>query len=139
MRRITAVTLRMNRVQEMIDERRHELPVGLAKELLEACRDEALYRITYTTVIAVPRMDTCDDEPTAEVELLSDTKTQIVELDTSPLPLIWYEFLRHGKLNTSWLSRDMPFTVHTGNMDKPTVIVVHSIVPLHASKRAREE
>ena len=31
----------MSRVQELIDERRSDLPVGLARELLDACREEA--------------------------------------------------------------------------------------------------
>ena len=43
----------MSRVQELIDERMKELPTGLAKELLEACKAEAeampeLYRLTVT-------------------------------------------------------------------------------------------
>ena len=42
----------MSRVQELIDERMRELPVGLARELLEACREEAnarpqLYRVSH--------------------------------------------------------------------------------------------
>ena len=42
----------MNRVQELIDENMSELPVALAKKLLDACKEEAdavpmLHTVTY--------------------------------------------------------------------------------------------
>jgi hypothetical protein len=48
----------MNPIQEMIDEQKHEMPVALAKKLLDACKAEAeakpkLYRVTVTRVNAV--------------------------------------------------------------------------------------
>ena len=126
----------------MIDERRDELPLELAKDLLDACKEEAdaapkLYRITYTTVIAVPHIDNCDDETTAEVEMLSDTTKKIVEVaqndcdsfDASDI----HNLLYHGRINMHFVGhveREAPVKLHGYAMGRPTVLIVHSIAPL---------
>ena len=71
----------MNRVQEMIDERKDELPVGLAKELLDACKAEAesrpkLYRVTYTSVRTIAYHSELDGP---EARMVSETMTVIAQ------------------------------------------------------------
>ena len=49
----------MNRVQELIDENKEQMPMALAKVLLDACKEEAdntkqLYKLTWTMVARRP-------------------------------------------------------------------------------------
>ena len=72
----------MSRVQELVDERMSELPVGLAKELLEACREETaarprLYRVSMTTVKAK-----CDgEEATLDASITKTVVAEAVQYD----------------------------------------------------------
>ena len=71
----------MSRVQELIDERMKENPMGLAKELLEACKAEAeampeLYRLTVTWVTAMAYIDKQHD-PAAKLSTSKQTLTSI--------------------------------------------------------------
>ena len=66
-------------ILELIDERRDELPLGLAKTLLEACADQPrLYRVTVTRVTAVPYIELVDDETEALVKMQTSTQTLIL-------------------------------------------------------------
>ena len=104
----------MSRVQELIDERRSELPVVLAMELLEACREEAsarpqLYRVSMTKIQA--KADGCD--PTLDV---GATKTVIAEAirgmadssDARKLLHLEVEAAFHPK----WLQESKPIMIH---------------------------
>ena len=125
----------MSRVQELIDERRSELPVGLARELLEACREEAsarpqLYRVSMTKVQA--KADGGD--PTLDV---GATKTVIAEAirgmadssDARKLLHLEVEAAFHPK----WLQERKPIMIH----DHDELCIIHSIEP-YVPKRARE-
>jgi hypothetical protein len=121
----------MNRVQELIDERREEFPVGLAKQLLEACRDEAqtLYKVVATHIFATST-DDC-------VQMVSSQQTHVVEVmdvdqfrasNRCALDL----FLREACMVESWTRMQLPTTV-TSTGDH--MLVIHSIQPFR--KRAR--
>ena len=135
----------MNRVQELIDENMDQMPTGLAKTLLEACKAEAdakpkLYRITLTRVTSVPYMCEIDDEPEASVKLRDLTETFIVEVidDAAYKKLNGYpwetDLIAEGMLHESWLSYSMPQIRNLGT----SMLIVHSIVP-YVAKRGREE
>ena len=69
----------MSKVQELIDERKRELPVDLVKELLDACKAEAeatkqLYKLTWTMVDSHAHVVEVKDEPdVARVKLSHKT------------------------------------------------------------------
>ena len=74
----------MNRVQELIDEHKSEMPTMLAKQLLDACKEEydcttKLYRIVVTKVTSVTYTEYSDDEIEAHCKLQSSTQEVIVE------------------------------------------------------------
>ena len=74
----------MNRVQELIDENMGQMPVALAKELLDACKEESdntkqLYKLTWTMVDSRAHVVEVKDEPDfACVKLSHKTQTLIV-------------------------------------------------------------
>jgi hypothetical protein len=142
----------MSRVQELIDERMGDLPVGLAKDLLEACKEEAearpqLYQLTWTTVSSHASVEHVDDEDFAQVKLSHQTQTLIVEavdeLADHPEPVLHPGKTRagdmphHGMVLKSWLKRAMP-RVHAEYAVSDSMIVIHSIVPYEPHKRSRE-
>ena len=74
----------MNHVQELIDENKDKMPTALAKQLLDACKEEAdatkLYKLTWTMVDSHAHVVEVEDEPNhAEVKLSHKTQTLIVE------------------------------------------------------------
>jgi hypothetical protein len=152
----------MSRVQELIDERMADLPVGLAKDLLEACKEEAearpqLYQLTWTTVSSDVVLDASvehvDDEDFARVKLSHQTQTLIVEavdeLADHPEPfshrhprgnprkMCAGDMPHHGMVLKSWLKRAMP-RVHAEYAVSDSMIAIHSIVPYEPHKRSRE-
>ena len=148
----------MSRVQELIDERMADLPVGLAKDLLEACKEEAearpqLYQLTWTTVSSHASVEHVDDEDFAQVKLSHQTQTLIVEavdeLADHPEPfshrhprgnprkMCAGDMPHHGMVLKSWLKRAMP-RVHAEYAVSDSMIVIHSIVPYEPHKRSRE-
>ena len=128
----------MNRVQELIDENKAQMPTALAKRLLDACKAEAdakpkLYRIVVTRVTSVVAIE--DD--TAVVKLQDLTQSLIVELvDRFDIRFGYdvLDLLGKGMLSEAWLDKPVPFVVNRDDH----MLVVHSIVP-YVPKRAREE
>ena len=127
----------MSRVQGLIDEHNSELPVGLARELLVACREEAntrpqLYRVSMTKVQA--KADVGD--PTLNV---GATKTVIAEAirgifrgessDARKLLHLEVEASFHPK----WLQELKPIMIH----DHDELCIIHSIKP-YVPKSARD-
>ena len=136
----------MNRVQEMIDEHRNEMPVSLAKDLLEACRDEAqaqprLYKIKLTHVRATPFLTEVDGDPEASVKLCGATRTLIVEAvddeawrKTSGC---FFDKLNKGMVSKNVLDRTMPMLYAYGDDE---VYIWHSVEPfVPHSTRARSD
>ena len=74
----------MNRVQELIDENKEQMPTALAKVLLDACKEEAdntkqLYKLTWTMVDSHAHVVEVKDGPDfACVKLSHKTQTLIV-------------------------------------------------------------
>ena len=74
----------MNRVQELIDENKEQMPMALAKVLLDACKEEAdntkqLHKLTWTMVDSHAHVVEVEDEPDfARVKLSHKTQTLIV-------------------------------------------------------------
>jgi hypothetical protein len=81
----------MNHVQELIDENKDKMPTALAKQLLDACKEEAdatkLYKLTWTMVDSYTHLVEDEDEPNhVEVKLSHKTQTLIVEaVDKKPV------------------------------------------------------
>ena len=124
----------MSRVQELIDERRSDLPVGLARELLDACREEAtsrpnLYRVSMTKIQAKVK----DDEPILDV---GATKTVIAEATYGVADSSDVHILSHleteAALQPRWIRERKPFFIY--NFDE--LCIIHSIEPY--LKRGRE-
>jgi hypothetical protein len=133
----------MSRVQELIDEHKHEMPTGVAKELLDACAEDAktnrLYRVVLTKV-AVFSFLNGEGEP--EVKMDDEVMTLIVEpANKQELQMprggvnaaLW--LTREGKMSKEWLKLRLPATVHSGF---DYVLVLHSITP-YVPKRERAE
>jgi hypothetical protein len=126
----------MDRVQEIIDERRDELPVGLAKELLEACSTQPkLYRVEVTRITAVTfAYVSHEDELTSDVKMQTVTQTLIVEsVGDAPKYSGVCGFLHGGWIPEAWVSMRTPCTMPIGDDE---VWIVHSIKPYR--KRPRE-
>ena len=73
----------MNRVQELIDQNKEQMPVALAKLLLDACKEEAdntkqLYKLTWTMVDSHAHVVEVEDEPNqAEVKLSITNRAEV--------------------------------------------------------------
>ena len=137
------MSLSMNHVQELIDEHKHELPVGLAKELLEACKQDAetkpiLYKVSMTTVKAVAYDQNIDDELSACVKLVHDTQSIITELYTPSEDVVTPHSLnlfKQGFIHKRWLEFSLPHTIEDSD---DGLIVLSSITPFEPQrKRAR--
>lgn len=123
--------------------------------LLDACKEEAdatkqLYTLTWTTVEAHAHVEHIeDDEDIAQVKLVRNTETLIVEamdhlpnhpyhanLYGSPCKLKSTEMPHRGMVLASWMKLSMPHVV----ADHPSkLVVVHSIVPYEPKKRLRNQ
>ena len=143
----------MNRVQELLDENKDQVPTGLAKVLLDACKKEAdatkqLYTLTWTTVEAHAHVEHIeDDEDIARVKLVPKTQTLIVEaIDHlpdhprlgSPCKLNSIEMPHNGMVLASWMRRPMPNVVFDRD-GSSKLAVIHSIVPYEPQKRLRDQ
>lgn len=144
----------MNRwVQELIDENKDQLPTGLAKVLLDACKDEAdatkqLYTLTWTTVDAHGHVEHIeDDDDIAQVKVVTKTQTLIVEAvehlpdhpeHGSPCKLKSTEMPHRGMVLASWMKLSMPKVIYDP-FDPSKLVVVHSIVPYEPKKRPRDQ
>ena len=130
----------MDAIQEKIDENRDQMPVALAKQLLDMCKAQAskqprYYRMLSTHVTAFSYVD-ADDDPTSLLKTFKQTR--IVELKGRSLhtdqafPSI-KEWIDLGFFDEKWLSWDLPHSIEDGS----SVLVIHSIAPA-SSKRARD-
>ena len=134
----------MNPVQELIDEHMDQLPVSLAKKLLDACKAEAeakpsLYRITFTKITYSARV-MHEDEATeyADVQLQHYTQTMIVEAILRWSGRRPVDLLAEGKIEERWLEQPLPLV--WGDEDDSYKLVVSSIEPYDAAnKRARAD
>ena len=128
----------MNRVQELIDENKHNMPDQLAKDLLDACMEEyeqgRLFRVTLTRVQAVPYTEDVGDAIEAAVKMVASKQHLIVqELDRHVCGNA-YTHLNDGKLSHGWRDWRLPTTLARGDDE---LLVVHSIEPFSADKRRR--
>ena len=130
----------MDPVQEMIDEHKHEMPVALAKKLLDACKAVAeerpkLYRVTVTRVTAVTWIKEGGDDDCDEPMLKMQHRTQMLLLEASDLdtrcPVLMMD---RGKMWDGWLKLPLPCTIERGD---DGLTIVHSITP-YVHKRSRE-
>lgn len=143
----------MNRVQELIDENKDKIPTGLAKVLLDACKEEAdatkqLYALTWTTVEAHAHVEHIeDDDDIAQVKLVPKTQTLIVEAmehlpdhpeHGSPCKLKSIEMPHRGMVLASWTKLSMPRVI-CDEFDPSKLVVIHSIVPYESKKRLRNQ
>lgn len=142
----------MNRVQELIDENKDQMPTALAKVLLDACKEEAdatkqLYTLTWTTVEAHAHVEYVQDEDDiARVKLVPKTQTLIVEAvghlqdhpeHGSPCKIHSIEFPHHGMVLASWMKLPMP-NVIVDPLYPSKLVVIHSILPYEPKKRLRD-
>ena len=152
----------MNRVQELIDENKEQMPMALAKVLLDACKEEAdntkqLYKLTWTMVDSQAHVVEVEDEPDfARVKLLHRTQTLIVNavdhLPDNPnghgAKIRAIELPNHGMVLQGWVDiftkqPSMPLVMMPcddmayGRTDY--MIVVNSIVPYELKKRLRDQ
>ena len=123
----------MNPVQELIDVHMSEMPTGLAKQLLEACRDEyertKLYRVTFTRVKSFAYVDDCEPHcklMTSEHSLIVETITAEEMMMTTGLCT---DLLDKSIILEMWVQEDFPFTLHHGVDPADAVTIIHSIVP----------
>ena len=151
----------MNRVQELIDENKGQMPMALAKVLLDACKEEAdntkqLYKLTWTIVDSHAHVVEVEDEPDfALVKLSHKTQTLIVKA-VDQLPdnpdghggnIRAMELPNHGMVLRGWVNRftkqpSMPLVMmHCDDMAygrTDCMIIVNSIVPYELKKRLRD-
>ena len=126
----------MDRVQELIDERRSELPTGLAKELLDLCKqanDESdrLYHVLCVRIVAIGiGEDLVDLKPITQRHLLK------VKKRPSRGPLYSeQEWIDSGFFEQEWLDWKLPKTLE--QTDNCMTIVCE--VKRHVTKRTRDE
>ena len=152
----------MNRVQELIDENKEQMPMALAKVLLDACKEGAdntkqLYKLTWTTVDSHAHVVEVEDEPDfARVKLSHKTQTLIVSA-VDQLPdhpnghggkIRAMELPNHGMVLRGWVNHftnqpSRPLVMMpcddmaTGRTDY--MVIVNSIVPYELKKRLRDQ
>ena len=143
----------MNRVQELIDANKEKMPTALAKELLDACKEEAdatnkMYKLTWTTVESHAHVEHVQhDNDIAHVELVPKTQTLIVEAvdrrpdhpeHGPPCKMESVDMPHHGFVLASWMELSMP-SVIPRNCPCSDLVIVHSIVPYEPKKRLRDD
>ena len=143
----------MNRVQKLIDENKDKMPTALAKQLLDACKEEAdatkqLYKLTWTIVQADSFAYFNEDEPNhAEVALWHETHTLTVKAVDLPQNQDIMNLPNHGMVFKGWLKHFtkqpcFPLIIRTSD-DRfdcsARMVIVHSIVPYESHKRTRKE
>ena len=152
----------MNHVQELIDENMGQMPMALAKVLLDACKEEAdntkqLYKFTWTMVDSHAHVVEVEDEPDfARVKLSHKTQTLIVNA-VDHLPdnpnghggkICAMELPNHGMVLRGWVNHftkqpSMPLVNMLCECDPygrtDQMIIVNSIVPYELKKRLRDQ
>lgn len=103
----------MDRIQELIDERRADLPTGLAKELLELCQKESLqerlFNVTTVRIVAHPYGDCdcdshcCDLRPIGQRHILKAKRRA-----SHPTYISEQGWLDMGYIDESWIDAKMP-------------------------------
>ena len=148
----------MNRVQELIDENKEQMPTALAKVLLDACKEEAdntkqLYKLTWTMVDSHAHVVEVEDEPDfAHVKLSHKTQTLIVNA-VDQLPdhpnghggkIRAMELPNHGMVLRGWVNHftnqpSIPLVkMHCDDMAygrTDYMVIVNSIVSYELEKR----
>ena len=137
--------MKMNSVQELIDEHKDQMPTALAKKLLDACKAEAdakprLYRLTMTRVTTVVHMEKINGKLEPIVKLEHLTQSIIVEAVSyftfQNLKIVSdASLLKHCMVHESWLEMVMPIVDAS---EDDSMVIVHSIEP-YVPKRGREE
>ena len=102
----------MDRIQELIDERRAELPTGLAKELLELCQKESsqerLFNVTTVRIVAHSYTD-CDCDSCCDLRPIKQRHILKVKSRSShPTFISEQEWLDMGYMEESWIDAKMP-------------------------------
>ena len=152
----------MNRVQELIDENKEQMPTALAKVLLDACKEEAdntkqLYKLTWTMVDSHAHVVEVEDEPDfAHVKLSHKTQTLIVNA-VDQLPdhpnrhggkIRAMELPNHGMVLRGWENHftkqpSIPLVAMHSDDDMDYnydyMVIVNSIVPYELKKRLRDQ
>ena len=125
----------MNRVQELIDESMGELPVALAKKLLDACKEEAdavprLHTVTYVRLHPYLMDD-------GGSQIIGEKRIFIAEEHT---PSRYFDDADHatlladGKVHRDWVNKPMPVLLHVRHTEN-VVAIVTEIAPYR--KRGR--
>ena len=127
----------MDRVQELIDERRAELPTGLAKELLDLCKqanDESdrLYRVTCVRIVATGIGDN-------EVDLKPITQRHLLKVRPRRRSGSGFkteqEWLDMGFFDEEWLDQKLPYTLEQFD----TCMTIVCDIKRYVTKRTRDE
>jgi hypothetical protein len=128
----------MDRVQELIDERRAELPTGLAKELLDLCKqanDESdrLYRVTCVRIVGTGFADN-------EVALKPITQHLMLKVKKRPgINGVSFtteqEWLDMGFFEQEWLDQKLPYTLEQFD----TCMTIVCDIKRYVTKRTRDE
>ena len=127
----------MDRIQELIDERRAELPTGLAKELLELCQKESsqerLFNVTTVRIVAHSYTD-CDCDSCCDLRPIKQRHILKVKSRSShPTFISEQEWLDMGYMEESWIDAKMPKVLHQTD---GCITIVHD-VKRRVSKRTR--
>ena len=130
----------MEAIQELIDENRDKMPVGLAKELLDLCQEEykkpsKLYRVKMSVVRSVVYYVEDDEDHS---KMVCHSQTCLYEEAPHPgghFSRAFELFHCHGQLHPQLLypHRAFPEVLGTGDL----IYIIHSIVP-YVPKRDRE-
>lgn len=126
-------TALITRIQEIIDEHKEQIPVGVVQNILAECQasyeSNDLYKVKWTTVKSVAYMTYDDDEYTPRVSQVHETHTGILQLqEVAPknkfgFPISSYELPDNGFMLKCWLSIELPLVLNSS--DK--VLIIHSI------------
>ena len=135
----------MDAVQELIDEHRDQLPVGLCKRLLDACMEARrgvpkLYRVTLTELVGVTCGRNLGGRQPAytALKMVDQTSTLIVET-FNVSPFVGAETLRLGRIPAAWVDAKLPLTLHYRAFHHEAACVIHAIEPYRPRARAEEE
>lgn len=126
----------MDAIQEMIDEHRHALPTGLAKDLLELCASREkfthLYKVKYAKFNAYPYFYRDEDE---DVQVGAESHVEYAETICETGSSIIHFFNGKAEIPESWIDRikSGPFVVKVSD----TKVVVFAIEKYSSRKRER--
>ena len=125
----------MDALQELIDEHKAEMPVALAKTLLDACMEQrnsppTLYEVCYIEIEAVwcqGRWRGIGDA-FEDVQMIDHTKRALVEAVPAKVRSARHgaHMLRTGTIPELWVSAKTPFASYSS---PNTICCIHAIVP----------